>query len=178
MPANGTASQSPLGSMRQMLADSGADLAWLKIVYEREYDRLWRAVLAWTGSSVVADDAAAEAFVQAARRKDLQNPKAWVWTVAFKLAAREMARQRALGELDPSILNLYDEPHSLAADTVDLLAALRELTDQQRGAVILTNAFDLSSNEVAGLLNTTPTTVRVQAMRARRKLRKILEAKE
>ncbi|MDP9300497.1 MAG: hypothetical protein M3P43_06340, partial [Actinomycetota bacterium] len=67
-------------------------------LYREEGDRLWRAVVAWSGSSHVADDAVSEAFAQALRRGDeLHDPMAWIWRVAFRTAAGELKARRREG---------------------------------------------------------------------------------
>jgi len=162
-----------------MPQEETSDRTWLRDLFDAEHAPIWRALLGWTGSSTVADDAAAEAFCQAARRTDLRDPAAWVWKVAFNLAGREMARRKvdaALPETE-SVRDVADAT-ALSAATLDLLAALDGLTAQQRGAVVLVDGFGLPSARAAELLGTTPTTVRVQALRARRRLRVALTIEE
>jgi RNA polymerase sigma factor (sigma-70 family) len=157
-------------------------LSCLEAVYESEYPRLWRALLAWTGSREIADDAAAEAFAQAATRDDLRDPAAWIWRVGFRLARRELGRERSLVPMDElpgrRPMNTERDEASLSAATVDLLTSLRRLTEQQRASVVLTDGFGFRSAEAASLLGTTATTVRVQALRARRRLRQELSTLE
>ena len=63
----------------------------LERVYREQGVRIWRAVLLSSGSREIADDAVAEAFAQALRRGDeLRDPAAWVWRVAFRVAAGEL----------------------------------------------------------------------------------------
>lgn len=153
------------------------DLDRLRPVYEDIHGRLWRALLAWSGSTHVADEAVAEAFAQAVRRGDaLRDPAAWIWRSAFRIAAGDMARQRRtepLGDVDPTSTAAF-----LPAETVDLLAALRQLSDQQRRAVVLVDGAGMTAPEAAAVLDTSPATVRVQLSRARRRLRSLLSDQE
>jgi RNA polymerase sigma-70 factor (ECF subfamily) len=150
-----------------------------RALYEQEFPRLWRALLAWSGSRQVAEDAASEAFAQALGRSDLRDPAAWVWRVGFRLAGRELGRRGSTSPLpeghDPADPT---DRHALSAGTIDLLDGLSVLSHQQRGALVLTAGFGLSSSEAAELLDTTPVTVRVQAHRARRRLRNRLSTSE
>jgi DNA-directed RNA polymerase specialized sigma24 family protein len=51
----------------------------IELLYREESKKLWWAVLAYAGSSDVADDAVAEAFAQAlGRGSDLREPRAWL----------------------------------------------------------------------------------------------------
>ncbi|WCO65787.1 sigma factor-like helix-turn-helix DNA-binding protein [Iamia majanohamensis] len=153
------------------------DLDRLRPVYEDIHARLWRAVLAWSGSAHVADEAVAEAFAQAARRGDaVRDPAAWVWRAAFRIAGGELARLREtehLADVDPPSRAAF-----LPADTVDLLRALRRLSDQQRRAVVLVDGAGMTAPQAAAVLATSPATVRVQLSRARRRLRSLLSDQE
>lgn len=158
------------------------DLDRLRPVYEAVHARLWRAVLAWSGSAQVADEAVAEAFAQAARRgAAIADPTAWVWRAAFRIAAGDMARARR-EPLEP-----LGDHHEMVADgsamaipgeAIDLLRALRQLSDQQRRAVVLTDGAGFRAPEAAALMGTSAATVRVQASRARRRLRALLAETE
>jgi len=62
----------------------------------------------------------------------------------------------------------------LPGDAVDLLRALQQISDQQRRAVVLTDGAGFTAPEAAAVLGTSAATVRVQASRARRRLRTLL----
>lgn len=138
---------------------------------------LWRAVLAWSGSPEVADEAVAEGFAQLLRRGDeVRDPAAWVWRAAFRIAAGELQRRRAApdGGL-ASVERLAAEADRLPDDALDLIGALAQLTEQQRKCVALVDIAGHTAPSAAAVLGTTPATVRVQLMRARRRLRTLLE---
>ena len=143
----------------------------VRATYEATHARLWRAVLAYSGSADVADEAVAEAFAQLLRRGDgVDEPAAWVWRSAFRIAAGELKRRAARG-----LSEVPDVGVSLPEPAFDLIAALHHLTDQQRACVVLCDLADHSAGDAARLLGTTAATVRVQRMRARRHLRDLLE---
>lgn len=158
-----------------MTTDPGLDR--LRPVYEEVHARLWRAVLAWSGSADVADEAVAEAFAQAARRGDaITDPAAWVWRAAFRIAAGEMhrARREPTEPLGDGEVVAQRSVLAVPGDAVDLVRALQRLGDQQRRAVVLTDGAGFSAAEAAALMGTTAATVRVQASRGRRRLRALL----
>ncbi len=151
----------------------------LRRAYLEGRPRLWRALLAWSGSTDVADEAVAEAFAQAVRRgEEIRDAEAWVWRAAFRIAAGDLARRRRDGdrsvELDHLDLAQPDSPLARSSEAVDLLRALQTLPDQQRRAVVLTDGAGFPAAEAARLLGTSATTVRVQTTRARRRLRSLL----
>lgn len=144
----------------------------VRVAYEAVHAPLWRAVLAYSGSADVADEAVAEAFAQLLRRGDgVDDPAAWAWRSAFRIAAGELKR-RGHAPLSGTV---PDVGVSLPDPALDLIAALRHLTDQQRACVALCDLAGHSAPEAARLLGTTAATVRVQRMRARRRLRNLLE---
>jgi RNA polymerase sigma-70 factor (ECF subfamily) len=155
------------------VAEPDCDHDVVRAVYEDVHKRLWRAVLAYSGSRHVADEAVAEAFAQLLRRGSaVSNPEGWVWRSAFRIAAGELAARSDLGSVE-------DLPEVAAVDVesaMDLLRALSALSSQQRACVVLCDLQDLTVARTADLLGTSSPTVRVQRMRARRRLRVLLEA--
>lgn len=153
------------------IGDNARDLGDL---YEREGSRLWRAVFAYGQDRAIADDAVAEAFAQCLRRGDeVRNPRAWVWTVAFRLAAAELKERSRFSPLADSRVEAPD------VDEADrLLAALRSLPTNQRAALVLRFYAGYGTDEIARLLGSSRATVRVHLSRGRRRLRGLLEEDE
>lgn len=148
----------------------------VRIAYEAIRAPLWRAVLAYSGSSDVADEAVAEAFAQLLRRGDgVDDPAAWAWRSAFRIAAGELQRR---GTAATATGALPDVAVSMPEPAWDLLAALSHLTDQQRACVVVCDLAGFAAPEAARLLGTTAATVRVQRMRARRRLHDLLEDRD
>lgn len=141
----------------------------LERLYREHGDRLWRALLAWSGDRDVASDAVAEAFAQALRRGEaLRDPLRWVWRAAFRIAAGDL-RDRRRAQAAPVRTYEMEEP------AFDLIRALARLSKRQRAAVVLHHAADYPVKEVARLLGTSSAAVRVHLTRGRRRLREILE---
>jgi RNA polymerase sigma-70 factor (ECF subfamily) len=138
-------------------------------LFRNDAPRLWRAVLLSTGDPDVASDAVAEAFALAIRRwGELRDPPAWIWRVAFRLAARDTRTGREAEELPGELAQDMPEP------LVDLARALRELTPHQRAAVVLHDYAGYSYKEIARLLDSTVSAVGVHIHRGRRRLRTML----
>ncbi len=142
----------------------------LERLYREEGDRLWRAVFAWSGDSAVADDAVAEAFAQALARGDgLRYPLGWIWRVAFRVAAGELKDRR---HHDGSRAD--DISVEMPESTADLVAALRRLSPNQRGSILLHHYGGYPVKEVARILGSTAPAVRVHLSVGRKRLRKLL----
>lgn len=143
----------------------------LEELYRIHGDRLWRALLAYTGDRDVASDSVAEAFAQALRRGEaIRDPLRWIWRASFRIAAGEMKlRSRRTVPLPPT--PGYESPDR----HLDLLAALGKLSRNQRGAVVLHHYAGYPVKEIAVILGSTSGAVRVHLMRGRKRLRQLLE---
>lgn len=130
---------------------------------------VWRAVLAMSaGSREVADEASCEAFARLyAYRDGVRDPVAWVFRTAFRLAGRELKRQRLL--VDSQIPEVSSGDVSVLPPSA--ATALRRLSPEQRSAVFLHYFADMPLGEVARLCGVPTATVKVRLHRARRALR-------
>lgn len=141
----------------------------LERLYREHGDRLWRAVFVWSGDRQVADDAVAEAFTQALRHGDgLRDPMAWIWRVAFRLAAGELKDRGRHRRERPELS--YEPPES-AAEVFDALA---RISPKQRAAVVLHHYAGYPVRDVARIIGSTPAAVRVHLSAGRRRLRELL----
>jgi len=139
-------------------------------LYRRDADRLWRALYAYSGDAEIASDAVAEAYAQLiGRGQAVQDAAAWTWRAAFRICAGALKNRRALPAAAP-ISSAYTDNYG---DT-DLLAALRQLPDGQRAAVILFYYADLPADEIARRLGSNGIAVRANLSRGRRRLRQLL----
>jgi RNA polymerase sigma-70 factor (ECF subfamily) len=156
--------------MRQLKDVDVTPEAELERVYREEGDRLWWAVLAFAGDRDVASDAVAEAFAQALRRGTaLRSPSAWVWRVAFRVAAGDLQRRRRF-------VLLQERSTEFPEGVGELVEALAKLSPRQRAAVILHHYAGYPVRDVAIILGSTATTVSVHLHRARKRLRQLLGA--
>ena len=142
----------------------------LEDVYREHGPRLWRALVAYAGDVEVANDAMAEAFAQAlGRGPAVRDPLAWVWRVAFRVAAGELHRRRKKEPASPPDAGVLQD------STAELLEAMRELSPNQRAALVLFYYADYPTRDIARLLGSSAATVRVHLSQGRKRLRRILE---
>jgi RNA polymerase sigma-70 factor (ECF subfamily) len=143
--------------------------AGVEAVYRADGDRLWRAIYAFAGDAEIASDAVAEAYAQLLHRGSaVREPAAWAWRTAFRIAAGALKARRSWDStaVAGQHVDSYADP--------DLLAALRQLPDAQRAAVILFYYADLSIRDIAARLETNSLAVRANLSRGRRRLRHLL----
>jgi RNA polymerase sigma-70 factor, ECF subfamily len=142
----------------------------VEAVYRADADRLWRAVYAFAGDAEIASDSVAEAFAQLlGRGAAVRDPAAWTWRTAFRISAGALKARGPIAAPTARAgehLDQYSDP--------DLLAALRQLPDAQRAAVVLFYYADLSVRDIADRLGTNSLAVRANLSRGRNRLRKLL----
>lgn len=137
--------------------------------YREQREKLFRALLLFSGDREIASDAVAEAFAQLLRRGGaVRQPDRWVWRAAFSIARGELQRRGRTTELP-------DFPVEMPEPTVDLVAALGRLSSKQRAALILHHYAGYSTKETAAIIGSTAPAVGVHLQRARTRLRDLLK---
>lgn len=144
---------------------------WAEDAFRAMAPRLWRALLLYSGSPEVANDAVSEAFAQAmATHHEIREPQAWIWTAAFRIAAGELAGRA--DHVEPADVPMPEGVD--AASLLDLVRALAQVSEMQRRALILHYYMGYSNVEIARILGSTPSSIGVQLFRSARKLRGLL----
>jgi len=149
------------------------------------------------GSLAEAEDAVQEACARwyamsGQQREAIENPGAWLTTVASRicldlLGSARARRERYVGEWIPEPLPagtgwLNDQPGATTADPADritldesinmaFLVVLESMTPAERVAFILHDVFGYSFAEVAEIVGRTPAACRQLASSARRRVR-------
>ncbi|WP_329001293.1 sigma-70 family RNA polymerase sigma factor [Kribbella sp. NBC_00709] len=140
-------------------------------LYEGCYRRLVGQLFAISGSLGEAEDAVQEAFVRAVEKPrrfaQLENPEAWLRTVALNAVRQRYRRAtRFHGLLSRAGVPETTIP-GLSADRVALVGALRQLPYEQREAIVLHHIVDLPVREVAVQLGVPEGTVKARLSRGR-----------
>jgi RNA polymerase sigma-70 factor (ECF subfamily) len=137
------------------------------------------------GSISEADDAVQEAWLRLHRSDPTQveNPRAWLTTVVARVALNQLRSRRTRREEpfpdhlpDPIVRRDVAEDPEYGAELADsvglaLLVVLETLTPDERLAFVLHDMFGLPFDEIAPLVERTPTATRQLASRARRRVR-------
>lgn len=144
------------------------------------WPRLVAAMSHYCGDVHLAEELVQEALVRACRRwstvSALSSPEGWTYRVAVNLAnsawRRQRAERRARDRHGPE--QELGRPDAVE-DQLLVRAALQTLTDPQREAVVLRHVLDLSVEQTAQVLDTSPGAVRALTHRAVARLRETLE---
>ncbi len=133
--------------------------------------RLLRQLTAMTGDLERAKDVLQEAYARAwvhwGRVAALDEPEAWVRRVAWRLAVSQHRRSATLARLLPRV-RADGEVRQVPVDEVlDVQRALRELTPEQRRALVLFHVVGLSVEAIAAETGASTGTVKSRLFRGR-----------
>lgn len=147
-------------------------------LYAGSYRRLVRQLYPLTGDLGEAQDVVQEAFVKlltARRTSALENPEAWLRTVAINLARSRWRRGKVLRRLLRQVESEPAEVPGVTPDHVALMAALRHLPERQRTAIALHYLADLPIAEIAEALRVSVGAVKSRLSRGRTALAALLD---
>src|SRR5579884_1960674 len=152
--------------------------------FEAQRSHLRAVAYRMLGSLSEADDAVQEAWLRLSRAEtsDVQDPRAWLTTVVARVCLNMLRSRRRRAEVpldthvpDP-IVGAADgsdpEGAALLADSVGLalLVVLDTLAPAERVAFVLHDVFAVPFEEIAPLVERSPTAARQLASRARRRV--------
>ena len=149
-------------------------------LFEERHAELSRLAYLLTGEPAVADDLAADAFVEVWRHwhrvAAADNPVAYARGIVANLARqwiRRRTRERA-GLLGLGPVHRAGEESDRGA-VLDVRAALRRLPQRRRECVVLRYAFDVPEREVAEILGISVGAVKSQSSRGAAQLSTYLQ---
>ena len=160
-------------------AVAGDEAAFARIVAAFHPD-MARVAYGICGDRDIAQDAVQSAWVIAWRKlRSVREPdrlRSWLVAVAAN-EARHAVRRRRMVRVTEIALKVPAEERTDPAteiDNIDLANALRHLSPDERSLIALRYGAELDSNEIAPLLNISPSGVRQRLMRTMEHLRKEL----
>ena len=151
-----------------MARDFG-ERADFKEIYAAHFVSLTTQLCAYLGDRQEAQDVVQEAFCRALQRwprlRGYDDPVAWVRRVAWNLATSHTRRLRVAAAFRRRQRGEHHPPPG--PDRVVLIAALRELPERQRHALVLHYLADLPVAEIARAMHAAEGTVKVWLHRGR-----------
>jgi RNA polymerase sigma-70 factor (ECF subfamily) len=158
---------------------------WLTERFEEHRTRLRAVAYRMLGSVSEADDAVQDAWLRLSRADigSVENLGGWLTTVVARvclnmLRSREQRREEPLDVHVPDPIISRDgggdpEHEAVLADSVGLalLVVLETLTPAERLAFVLHDMFAVPFDEIAPMIERSPTAARQLASRARRRVR-------
>jgi RNA polymerase sigma factor (sigma-70 family) len=158
---------------------------WLAKQFEEQRGHLRAVAYRMLGSLTEADDAVQDAWLRASRADGtaIENVRGWLTTIVARvslnmLRSRRTHPEESLGAHlpDPIVTgegSLQPEEEAMLADSVGLalLVVLDTLAPAERLAFVLHDVFKLPFEEIAPMVDRTPTAARQLASRARRRVK-------
>ena len=153
-------------------------------LYEAHAAAMLRVAWRITGERTEAEDVVHDVFVALpallARHGAQERPDAWLRAVTGRVALDRLRRERRRAGLLARFGRVEaiaggDAP-SADATSMDLDRALARLSPSLRTVFVLRHLHDLAYDDIARVLDSTPGAVRVQFLRATRRLRQLMEA--
>ena len=146
--------------------------------YAASFQRITGQVYAMIGNRDEAQECVQEAFVRAwAHRRKLQqaeHPEAWVRTTAYRLAVSRWRRTvRGRRPVDRAV-GAATESAAPSESHVALVAALKQLPEAQRQALVLHHIADLPVHAVAAEVGVPEGTIKARLSRGRAALAALL----
>jgi RNA polymerase sigma factor (sigma-70 family) len=148
-------------------------------LFVTEYPKMVALAAAVSGSRSHGEDIAQDAMTRLNREWDrvrtLDKPGAWLRRVTINLALSQkrklLSEAKAVLRMGRTVATLPPSP----AEHEPIWAAVADLPKQQRAAIALLYLEDRSTEEIADILDISPSTARVHLHRARQTLRDQLE---
>lgn len=146
--------------------------------YTASFARLTGQLYAMIGNRDEAQECVQEAFVRAwshRRRLDrAQYPEAWVRTTAYRLAVSRWRRTTLSRRPPDRALGAATQSPAPSESHVALVAALKQLPEAQRQALVLHHIADLSVQAVAHEVGVPEGTIKARLSRGRTALAALL----
>jgi RNA polymerase sigma-70 factor (ECF subfamily) len=160
--------------------EPGDDRDDFATLYLHHYGRLVRALTIAGADLPTAQDLAQEAFARTFRRwrhvRAGANPPGYLHTVAFRLLRRRRPFKEAPLDDDDDVHPSVPGVEEAAVNAETVRQALAAMPPRQRACVALCVYLGYTTEETAGLLGISSSTVRVQLHRARHRLRATADA--
>jgi RNA polymerase sigma-70 factor (ECF subfamily) len=155
------------------------------VLIERHYDGIYRMAWRWAGSRTAAEDVAQDVCVKLVGALRAYRAEAafrtWLYRIVYTTALDHMRRGQRMVTVEPSQLQLLTES-TQSADAAEAFIdaeiwdAVRTLPPQQRDAVLLVYAQEMSHAAAAEIMGCSEKTVSWHVHEAKKKLKILLRA--
>lgn len=143
-------------------------------LFRRHRDRMWALAVRTTRDPEMAADAVQEAFLAAFRRAESFRGEAavttWLHRIVVNSCLDRLRRVKPVANLPDADLNTLADPHDHHHSVevrLDVLAALEQLPEGQRLALVLVDMHGLSTAEAAAVLDVAEGTIKSRCSRGR-----------
>jgi RNA polymerase sigma-70 factor (ECF subfamily) len=147
-------------------------------LFRRHRDRMWALAVRTTRDPEVAADAVQEAFIAAFRGADSFRGEAavttWLHRIVVNSCLDRLRRMKPVVQLPDTDLADTHDHHHIVDVRLDVRAALEQLPEGQRMALVLVDMHGLAVAEAASILNVAEGTVKSRCARGRAAMAQLL----
>ena len=143
-------------------------------LFRRHRDRMWALAVRTTRDPEMAADAVQEAFLSAFRRADSFRGEAevttWLHRIVVNSCLDRLRRVKPVANMPEADLSTLADPHDHHHSVevrLDVHAALEQLPEGQRMALVLVDMHGLSTAEAAEVLDVAEGTIKSRCSRGR-----------
>jgi RNA polymerase sigma-70 factor (ECF subfamily) len=166
--------------IQQVLA---GDVEAFSRLVDRHYDRCARIAMRILGNREDAEEAIQDAFLRAFRAlasyEDRERFSAWLSRILINqcrtIRTRVQRREEVFSHLDLADAELFADAENVESAWPDLERALAQLPADQREAVVLRYADDLTYEEMARITGAGESALKMRVQRAFARLRALLQ---
>ena len=144
-------------------------------------DMIYGVAMRYVRNRYEADEVYSDVFYRYFRKvrsfQSEEHRKAWLLRVTINCSKDHLMNRQYNVDIDDDMfesVDFSDVPHKALEDTLDVRAALKKLSEDYREVVELHYFNDLKVSEIARMLQKKESTVKVQLMRGREKLKELL----
>ncbi|MEZ5857036.1 MAG: RNA polymerase sigma factor [Hyphomicrobiaceae bacterium] len=177
----------PSSDLHLALAAAGGDAAAFEALIERNYDLIYRLAWRFIGHREAAEDVAQTVCIKLADAihafRGESALRTWIYRITYNATVDHIRQHQRMAATEPSqVLRLANEVlPTVPSPEEELLGselwgAVRALPDQQRDAVLLVYAEDMSHAEAARTMGVSEKTVSWHIHAARKRLKTMLES--
>ncbi|MDH4142785.1 MAG: sigma-70 family RNA polymerase sigma factor, partial [Chloroflexota bacterium] len=164
-----------------LLNAAAGDIAAFARIVAEHHDHMARVCFVICGDQDMAQDAVQAAWPIAWRKlSSLREPdrlRPWLITIAANEARQALRRQRRRGVVEIDVADVGGRQHdpSLLAARIDLVAALRRLSAEDRSILALRHISGFDATEIGRAMGMSASGVRSRLARAAARLRSELD---
>lgn len=165
------------GEFTRPLVDDDATEQQLIQLMDRYQQSLGTYLTVLVGDRDLGLDIAQETFIRAYQNLREERPVTarWLWTVGRNLAINDLRRRKRLCEIEDETHFILDERVAESDETHLVRKALERLLPEEREVLYLHVVDRVQTAEIAEMLGTRPTAIRMRLVRARRRFRAAYE---
>jgi RNA polymerase sigma-70 factor (ECF subfamily) len=174
-----------------IIREDNIDLANASVLFKGDYPRIFRYIMSMIHDTTEAEDLSQETFLRAYHRRDSLREAgaqtAWLYRIATHVCLdrlRQYARRNPMEsdtDLEQVDIAEPDTPslqQTIERDEMSICVQnyLNQLSDSYRAVILLYDMHELTTPEIAQLLDESLSTIKIRLHRARLKLRVALQA--